>query len=273
MSARQRTCARRQRDRRTPARGLRRRADASRWRRAPPAAPAASWRASSCTCAARASSHGARRATRCSLHDRRGAQDAAGSALHGLRATRAARSPLSRRRTAPGPTDGPRSVPRPPLGRGLRPPSTRFERNRNSRGVCGDPCRFVPGRHGAASGAALLEERVLVPVRRRAAAEEPELLVAGADLVPRARRDQDRVARARPSRARRPPPSRRTPRAARTAPPSRRGSAARSPPGASVASARLWLRAPPASASSSTRIVDPSAVVNGSASARERTCH
>src|SRR5580765_1592607 len=41
----------------------------------------------------------------------------------------------------------------------------------------------------------LLEEGVLVAVRRRAAAEEAQPLLPGGDLVPRAGRDQDRVAR------------------------------------------------------------------------------
>src|SRR5690349_24281284 len=40
----------------------------------------------------------------------------------------------------------------------------------------------------------LLEVRVLVPVRGRAAAQEPQPLAASGDLMPGARRDQDRIA-------------------------------------------------------------------------------
>ena len=65
-------------------------------------------------------------------------------------------------------------------------------------------------------------------VRRRAAAEEAQSLLAGRDLVPCAGRDQDRVA-VRPGGGRRPAPSRPSPRRGSRSPRSPRGSGVPSP--------------------------------------------
>src|SRR5436305_2334091 len=82
------------------------------------------------------------------------------------------------------------------MGAGLQAAKWRGpESNRRHHGF--QPCALpteLPRRAVGKSSDALGEERVLVAVGRRAAAQEADTVVAGADLVPRAWRDQDRVA-------------------------------------------------------------------------------